>query len=84
MQLVAELGRKIEEQSRPFAAEIDRLDAVPGVDRRVAEVMLAERGPHMEPFPTHENLASWAGCVQAMKKAQGSAFGGASRQAIAG
>jgi uncharacterized coiled-coil protein SlyX len=28
--LIAELDRKIEEQTRPFAAVIDRLDAVPG------------------------------------------------------
>src|SRR2546428_508570 len=46
-ELIAELDRKIEEQTRPFAAEIDRLDAVPGVDRRVAEVVLAEVGADM-------------------------------------
>src|SRR5205807_3384915 len=56
-ELIAELDRKIEEQTRPFAAEIDRLDAVPGVDRRVAEVVLAEVGADMKPFPAHENLA---------------------------
>src|SRR5215472_14895107 len=39
----------------------DRLDLVPGVDRRVAEVLLAEVGPDMKPFPTHANLAAWAG-----------------------
>jgi transposase len=60
-ELIAELDRKIEEQTRPFAPEIDRLDAVPGVDRRVAEVVLAEVGADMNPFPTHQNLASWAG-----------------------
>ena len=42
--LIAELEAKIEEVTRPFAAEIERLDAVPGVDRRVAEVVLAEVG----------------------------------------
>ena len=45
----------------PFAGEIERLDAVPGVDRRVAEVVLAEVGPDMNPFPTHRHVAAWAG-----------------------
>ena len=47
-ELIAELDRRIEEQTRPFAAEIDRLDAVPRLDRRVAEVVLAEVGPDMK------------------------------------
>jgi len=69
--LIVELDRKIEEQTRPFAAEIDRLDAVPGVDRRVAEVVLAEVGPDMEPFPTHANLASWAGMCPGNEESAG-------------
>jgi transposase len=60
-ELIAALDARIEEQTRPFAAEIERLDAVPGVDRRVAEVVLAEVGAEMKPFPTHHHLASWAG-----------------------
>jgi transposase len=35
-ELIAELDSKIEEHTRPFAAEVERLDAIPGVDRRVA------------------------------------------------
>jgi transposase len=34
-ELIAELDRKIEKQTRPFADEIERLDAVPGVDPQV-------------------------------------------------
>src|SRR3989454_804401 len=60
-ELIAELDRKIEEHTRPFANEIERLDAVPGVDRRVAEVVLAEVGSDVKPFPTHFHVASWAG-----------------------
>jgi len=70
-ELIAELDRKIEEQTRPFEAEIDRLDAVPGVDRRVAEVVLAEVGPDMKAFPTHENLASWAGMCPGNEESAG-------------
>lgn len=58
---IAKLDAKIEEQTRPFAEVIERLDAVPGVDRRVIEVLLAEVGADMKPFPSDEDLASWAG-----------------------
>jgi transposase len=70
-ELIAELDRKIEEQTGPFAPEIDRLDAVPGVDRHVAEVVLAEVGTDMNPFPTHQNLVSWAGMCPGNEESAG-------------
>jgi transposase len=70
-ELIAELEGKIEEQTRPFADEMERLDAVPGVDRRVAEVMLAEVGADMKPFPTHRNLAKWAGMCPGNEESAG-------------
>jgi transposase len=70
-ELIAELDRKIQEQTCPFAPEIDRLDAIPGVDHRVAEVMLAEVGADMKPFPTHQNLASWAGMCPGNEESAG-------------
>jgi len=60
-ELLAELDTRIREHTRPFAEQIERLDAVPGVDRRVIEVWLAEVGADMRPFATDQNLASWAG-----------------------
>jgi transposase len=40
---------------------IERLDGIPGVGRRIAEVLLAEIGTDMSRFPTAGHLASWAG-----------------------
>jgi transposase len=37
------------------------LDTIPGVDERIAEVMLAEMGLDMSQFPTAPDLASWVG-----------------------
>ena len=37
-----------------------RLDAIPGVDRRTAEVLRAEIGAEMGRFPRALHLASWA------------------------
>src|SRR5207302_9752989 len=70
-ELIAELDRKIEEHTRPFADEIERLDAVPGVDRRVAEVALAEVGADMNPFPSHRHLAGWAGLCPGNEESAG-------------
>jgi len=58
---VARLSDAIEEQCRPFEAEIDLLDTIPGVDRRCAEAMIAEFGVDMSRFGDAHRLASWAG-----------------------
>jgi len=58
---VARLSDAIEEQCRPFEAEIDLLDTIPGVDRRCAEAMIAELGVDMSRFGDAHRLASWAG-----------------------
>lgn len=70
-ELIVELDRRIEEQTRPFAGEIERLDAVPGADRRVAEIVLAEVGADMKPFPSHQHLASWAGMCPGNEESAG-------------
>ncbi len=55
------LSDEIEEQLRPFAAAIELLCTIPGVQRRTAEVIVAEIGVDMSRFPTDRHLASWAG-----------------------
>jgi transposase len=56
-----DLTGQIEEALRPFAAEAARLDAIPGVGARTAEVLIAELGVDMRQFPTARHVASWAG-----------------------
>jgi transposase len=51
----------IEEALRPFASEAARLDAIPGVGPRTAEILIAELGVDMRQFPTARHVASWAG-----------------------
>src|SRR5207244_501293 len=70
-ELIAELDARIEERTRPFADEIERLDALPGVDRRVAEVVLAEVGTDMSRFPTHQHVACWAGMCPGNEESAG-------------
>ncbi len=58
---LAEVSAEIAERLRPFDGAIERLDAIPGVGRYTAEVLLAEIGPDMSRFPSAAHLASWAG-----------------------
>jgi transposase len=55
------LSEAIEEQLRPFAAAVQLLRTIPGVETRTAEVLVAEIGTDMSRFPTSKQLASWAG-----------------------
>jgi transposase len=55
------LSAAIEEQIAPFAAAVELLCTIPGVQRRAAEVIIAETGGDMTAFPTAGQLAAWAG-----------------------
>jgi transposase len=56
-----ELSKRIEELLAPFAATVERLLTIPGVQRRTAEVVVAEIGADMRRFPSAAHLSSWAG-----------------------
>jgi transposase len=58
---IADLSSQIERVIAPFSEQVELLDTIPGVDRRTAEVLIAEIGVDMSRFPTHKHLASWAG-----------------------
>jgi transposase len=55
----------------PFTAELERLDAIPGINRRTAEVIIAEIGVDMAVFPTAKHLASWAGLCPGNRESAG-------------
>jgi len=55
------LSDEIEAQLAPFAAAVELLCTIPGVQQRTAEVIVAEIGVEMSRFPSERHLASWAG-----------------------
>jgi len=57
---IASLDQRIQELVAPDEAIITRLMAIPGVGRRIAEILLAEIGHDVEHFPSAKHLASWA------------------------
>jgi transposase len=58
---VATLSERIAAVLAPFADAVQRLDTIPGVNQRTAEVLIAEIGVDMSRFPSDRHLASWAG-----------------------
>ncbi len=48
-------------QIAPFEGAVELLCTIPGVQKRTAEVIVAETGGDMSAFPTAKHLASWAG-----------------------
>ena len=58
---IATVSIEIDRLLVPHAWALELLDTIPGVDRKTAEVIVAEIGADMIPFPTAGHLASWAG-----------------------
>jgi transposase len=57
-----------------------RLDAIPGIGRWSAEVILAEIGSDMSRFPTPGHLASWAGMCPGHDESAGKRRSGKTRK----
>src|SRR5262249_32318171 len=69
--LVRRYKERIEEAAGPVAAALARLVTIPGVDFRVAEVVVAEIGLDMGRFPTAGHLSSWAGLASGNHESAG-------------
>lgn len=70
----------IEEQILPFAAAVELLCTIPGVQRRTAEVIVAEIGADMSVFPSAAHLASWAGLCPGNDESAGKRRSGRTRK----
>jgi transposase len=78
--MIAEVSEKIEEVARPFQGVIDRLDEIPGVNQRTAQILVAECGVDMSRFPTPGHLASWAGVCPGNHESGGKRLSGKTRK----
>jgi len=68
-----QLEEEIEKLLPPFDQDdlIDRLDTIPGVDRRIAQIIIAEIGVDMSRFPSADHLTSWAGLAPGQNESAG-------------
>ena len=64
------------EQPLSWSASVELLDTIPGVDRRTAEIVLAEIGLDMSQFPTADDLTSWAGFAPGNHQSGGKRYSG--------
>ena len=76
---IALLSERIEQVIAPYAEQVALLDTIPGIDRRAAEVIVAEIGPDMGQFPTAAHLASWAGVCPGNNESAGKHRSGRTR-----
>lgn len=79
-EVIETLSTQIAEAITPFADEVKRLDAIPGVNQRTAEVIIAEIGVDMRVFPSAGHLASWAGLCPGNNESAGKHKSGKTRK----
>jgi transposase len=77
---IVEVSAEIAERLRPFEDELARLDTIPGVGQRTAEILLAELGTDLSRFPSAAHLASWAGMCPGNHESAGKRYSGKTRK----
>lgn len=76
---IGRVSARIDELIRPFATERDLLATIPGVDKRLAEAVIAEIGVDMTRFENPGRLASWAGMCPGQHESAGKSRSGRAR-----
>jgi len=79
-EVVTSLSAQIKEVIAPWEHQVDLLVTIPGVGRRIAEVIVAEIGPDMGRFATSAHLASWAGMCPGNNESAGKHRSGKTRK----
>jgi transposase len=74
------LSRDVERVIAPFGEIVNRLDTIPGINRRAAEVLIAELGVDMTVFPSDRHVASWAGMCPGQHESAGKRQSGKARK----
>ncbi|NOZ72651.1 MAG: IS110 family transposase [Chloroflexi bacterium] len=59
---------------------IELLSTIPGIDRRIAEMVLAEIGLDMSRFPSARHLAAWAGLAPGNHQSGGKRYSGRTKK----
>src|SRR5713101_8355703 len=77
---IAKLDAQVEEQMRPFAVAVARWDTLPGINRRLAQILIAEVGADLRQFPDAAHLASWAGMCPGHQESAGKRHSGKTRK----
>jgi transposase len=74
------VSQEIGERLYPFEGQVQGLDTIPGVNERIAQVLLAEVGTDLSRFPSAHHLASWAGICPGNQESGGKRQSGKTRK----
>lgn len=77
---IERLNEEVAARLDPFEEAIARLATIPGVNRRVGEIILAEIGPDMSKFADSKHLASWLGLCPGNRESAGKRQSGRMRK----
>jgi transposase len=77
---IARLDAEIAEQMRPFAAALAAWDSLPGINQRIAEIVVSEIGADLAPFEDAEHLAAWTGMCPGNNESAGKRYSGKTRR----
>jgi transposase len=79
-QSITRISNEIAERLHPYEHLLQRLETIPGVKRRLAEIIVAEIGVEMRQFPSAQHLASWAGMCPGNHESAGKRLSGKTRK----
>lgn len=71
---------EIEHRLTALGSDVELLDTIPGVNQRIAQIVLAEIGADMSRFPSACHLASWAGLCPGNNESAGKRYSGRTRK----
>jgi len=71
---IAQLEAQMDQYLDKMRQEVELLQSIPGVSKRIATGILAEIGCNMSAFPSHANLASWAGMCPGNNESAGKKY----------
>jgi transposase len=74
------VSAEVDDRLAPFARQLAQLDTVPGINKRTAEVVIAEIGVDMSAFPSDRHLASWSGICPGNNESAGKHKSGKTRK----
>lgn len=66
-----ELENQISEKMKPYETQIRKLDEIPGIDIKTAQVIVAEATTEMKTFKDAKSFAAWAGVAPGNNESAG-------------
>jgi len=77
---IADMDDIVRGEMKAYEEAMERLEAIPGIAKRSAQVILSEIGLDMTRFPTAAHLCAWAGLAPGNNESAGKRYSGKTRK----